>query len=528
MRQISKMFFNQMMPQPVWIGPLPGDNISAYESHFYTDFGEDLLQQLLCPEFSKYPIIDWVWDDAVSQWVLQNTMDNQSWFQDMAADSGDDAYNTEDLYSDCFPVADAGTQYARSQTTAAGVSAVNVGRDLGPSQLPHNKESTGSEQMFLPNLRTANAYGRGFGANFDARQYSWQAYNTTGGNQALGYLDFPDGLPNNPWQPSLPVFGEPLEGTQISPSSFSSSVPSSATSEAMTAMNLDNMAVHNNIIVNPRVNGSVSACGSDNSGSAWSSGYPSTISPKMLRLQPSPTHTSSSESIHTSMLASGDSDLGVPAFDHQHARSPFHSQRASQKPRKDLPSKPGRSRPVPTPSAESSPSKGKKPAIPQLPPSHPSPSQKTRVAQLKHESQDDTSYGVDGSSTHGRGSAKIADAGRSAKDDFLVRSKLSGMTYREIRRKGNFTEAESTLRGRFRTLTKDKEARVRKPEWQDNDIRLLKKAVRKLNRGDEIMPTKAPWGQIADYIIEHGGSYHFGSATCHRKWKELVEEGRQE
>lgn len=62
---------------------------------------------------------------------------------------------------------------------------------------------------------------------------------------------------------------------------------------------------------------------------------------------------------------------------------------------------------------------------------------------------------------------------RDAKDDFLVRSKLAGMSYKDIRKKGNFTEAESTLRGRFRTLTKHKTARVRKPEWNENDVCLL-------------------------------------------------------
>ena len=61
---------------------------------------------------------------------------------------------------------------------------------------------------------------------------------------------------------------------------------------------------------------------------------------------------------------------------------------------------------------------------------------------------------------------------RDVKDDFLVKSKLSGMSYKEIRRQGNFTEAESTLRGRFRTLTKHKAARVRKPEWCENDVRM--------------------------------------------------------
>lgn len=66
--------------------------------------------------------------------------------------------------------------------------------------------------------------------------------------------------------------------------------------------------------------------------------------------------------------------------------------------------------------------------------------------------------------------ATMAMHHRDAKDDFLVRSKLAGMSYKDIRRAGNFTEAESTLRGRFRTLTKHKAARVRRPEWDDNDV----------------------------------------------------------
>ncbi|CZR66201.1 uncharacterized protein PAC_16102 [Phialocephala subalpina] len=111
---------------------------------------------------------------------------------------------------------------------------------------------------------------------------------------------------------------------------------------------------------------------------------------------------------------------------------------------------------------------------------------------------------------------------RDAKDDFLVRSKLAGMSYKEIRRQGKFTEAESTLRGRFRTLTKHKAARVRKPEWNDNDIRLLKKAVRKLTHGDP-MKSKVPWKQVAEYIANNGGSYHFGNATCRKRWDELHE-----
>ena len=57
-----------------------------------------------------------------------------------------------------------------------------------------------------------------------------------------------------------------------------------------------------------------------------------------------------------------------------------------------------------------------------------------------------------------------------AQDMFLIQSRQAGMSYRDIQEKGNFSEAESTLRGRYRTLTKTKELRVRKPEWVEEDV----------------------------------------------------------
>jgi hypothetical protein len=60
---------------------------------------------------------------------------------------------------------------------------------------------------------------------------------------------------------------------------------------------------------------------------------------------------------------------------------------------------------------------------------------------------------------------------RIAKDKFLLDSKREGKSYKHIRLEGGFTEAESTLRGRHRTLIKRPEERVRKPEWESNDVR---------------------------------------------------------
>jgi len=63
-----------------------------------------------------------------------------------------------------------------------------------------------------------------------------------------------------------------------------------------------------------------------------------------------------------------------------------------------------------------------------------------------------------------------ADAEREAKDKYLVEARLAGVPYRDIRINGEYPEAESTLRGRFRTLTKPKNERVRKPEWMETDV----------------------------------------------------------
>ncbi|EEH10206.1 conserved hypothetical protein [Histoplasma capsulatum G186AR] len=68
----------------------------------------------------------------------------------------------------------------------------------------------------------------------------------------------------------------------------------------------------------------------------------------------------------------------------------------------------------------------------------------------------------------------------SEKDEYLIQCKRAGMSYKEIKEKGNFSEAESTLRGRFRTLTKRKEQRVRKPRWQEKDDKTCQPSLDKL------------------------------------------------
>ncbi|TGO09897.1 hypothetical protein BTUL_0151g00040 [Botrytis tulipae] len=106
---------------------------------------------------------------------------------------------------------------------------------------------------------------------------------------------------------------------------------------------------------------------------------------------------------------------------------------------------------------------------------------------------------------------------RTEQNNFLIRSRQAGMSYKAIRSNGNFTAAESTLRGRFRTLTKDKKDRVRQPKWTENDIQLLSKAVKKLGRNTS-KGSEPQWKKVAQYIYDNGGSYHFGYATCRKRW----------
>ncbi|KAL4989843.1 hypothetical protein BDW68DRAFT_195451 [Aspergillus falconensis] len=115
------------------------------------------------------------------------------------------------------------------------------------------------------------------------------------------------------------------------------------------------------------------------------------------------------------------------------------------------------------------------------------------------------------------------------KNALLIEYKRRGLSYKDIKRIAGFKEAESTLRGRFRTLTKSKEQRVRKPQWHEKDVRLLCEAVNAYSNDGRVSsysrrpvpPNKIPWKKVAQYIWNHGGSYHFGNSTCKKKWCEV-------
>jgi hypothetical protein len=64
----------------------------------------------------------------------------------------------------------------------------------------------------------------------------------------------------------------------------------------------------------------------------------------------------------------------------------------------------------------------------------------------------------------------VPEISRNTRDEYLQEARRRGLSYKEIKRRGGFAEAESTLRGRIRILSKPKEMRVRKPQWSRSDV----------------------------------------------------------
>jgi hypothetical protein len=188
-----------------------------------------------------------------------------------------------------------------------------------------------------------------------------------------------------------------------------------------------------------------------------------TVSPKMLRLRPTPSPAASCESLRTSFMP-GESQPNQ-VFSVHEAFVPSQAARpavSSRKARKLLPDMTGQRPILPSSHTSTSGRRGKS--------SDPLPSPPRRLTRLRPKPEQPppaSAAAVLGSQSMNK-SIDLAD--RMSKDDFLVRQKRLGLTYKEIRRIGGFTEAESTLRGRYRTLTKSREARVRKPEWSEKDV----------------------------------------------------------
>ncbi|KAJ4329424.1 hypothetical protein N0V84_000058 [Fusarium piperis] len=119
----------------------------------------------------------------------------------------------------------------------------------------------------------------------------------------------------------------------------------------------------------------------------------------------------------------------------------------------------------------------------------------------------------------------------SSRDDYLKTCRELGFSYRQIKEVGGFTEAESTLRGRYRTLTKPANARVRHPTWKQDDIVLLRNVVYNwyIDTGNQLdSNVRPPWKELAQKMANQGSSYHFGSGTVSKMWKTVHQADRDE
>lgn len=59
----------------------------------------------------------------------------------------------------------------------------------------------------------------------------------------------------------------------------------------------------------------------------------------------------------------------------------------------------------------------------------------------------------------------------------LLRWRSQGISYKTIKERLGIDEAESTLRGRLRTLTKPKNERLRRPQWMEEDVCFLSACI---------------------------------------------------
>lgn len=80
---------NLMAPQTVWVGSQPDDIDYTSESHFRS--GKEALQDFLHLFYQQQQLAS-ICSDILSQQLFPLTMDDQQWFQQMAADSGDEDY----------------------------------------------------------------------------------------------------------------------------------------------------------------------------------------------------------------------------------------------------------------------------------------------------------------------------------------------------------------------------------------------------------------------------------------------------
>ncbi|KAG6047786.1 hypothetical protein E4U39_000148 [Claviceps sp. Clav50 group G5] len=102
-------------------------------------------------------------------------------------------------------------------------------------------------------------------------------------------------------------------------------------------------------------------------------------------------------------------------------------------------------------------------------------------------------------------------------DELLKKGRRQGIAYRDLRVKHRFDVSESTLRGRYRNLTKSRSERPRDPQWTEQDSELLQEAVPLFTHST--VSGRVSWKGVSNYISSNGGSHAFAFATCRAKFE---------
>ncbi|ETS76126.1 hypothetical protein PFICI_11513 [Pestalotiopsis fici W106-1] len=238
--------------------------------------------------------------------------------------------------------------------------------------------------------------------------------------------------------------------------------------------------------------------------------YPEgTVSPKALQINPSPdTPTVPPEPDQSLLMTGNDEQLSSSSSTIKLDASPAPTKKVNAKGRTELPDKPYGSNQS---SSSSSSSDGNRSAKTQQIPQRPKKFSELRPKPARSALLDQSSSA--------KPQLSPAKLHRQKQNKFLLEKKREGMSYKDIKREGGFTEAESTLRGRFRTLTVAPAERVRKPAWKAGDDELLRQGVRKYAKGADINTAKIPWAKVANYLKAHGASYNFSVGACSKRWE---------
>ncbi|ERS96687.1 hypothetical protein HMPREF1624_06896 [Sporothrix schenckii ATCC 58251] len=127
-----------------------------------------------------------------------------------------------------------------------------------------------------------------------------------------------------------------------------------------------------------------------------------------------------------------------------------------------------------------------------------------------------------------RDASRQGDPRRQQEDQYMMQMhREAGWTFSKIQKSGEFSINESTLRGRYRTMTKPPEMRVRKPKWDAlADSLVLQFAGEQADAQNRpIEEAKIKWKVVQAQMVERG-TYSYGYCTLKKRCLFLLEQAK--